>query len=201
MAKITILGSGGWGTALGITAFDSGHDVTLWSPFAEEVEMLSTLRTNEKLLKGVTIPKEINITTDLSCVEGSSITIIATPSTAIRATAKRLKEFKNFGIVVNVSKGFEKDSLLRLSEVIESELPDASIVALSGPSHAEEVARRIPTSLVAASKDEAASLKVQDLLSNQFLRVYTSNDIIGVELGGALKNVIAICAGMCDGLR
>lgn len=200
MAKITILGSGGWGTALAITAFDSGHDVTLWSPFADEVQMLSTRRTNEKLLKGVTIPKEIDITTDLSCVEGSDITIIATPSTAIRATAKRLQQFNNFGIVVNVSKGFEKDSLLRLSEVIESELPDLSIVALSGPSHAEEVARRIPTSLVAASKDETASIKVQNLLSNQFLRVYTSNDIIGVELGGALKNVIAICAGMCDGL-
>lgn len=200
MAKITILGSGGWGTALAITAFDSGHQVTLWSPFSEEVEMLSTLRTNEKLLKGVTIPEEIEITTDLSLAEGSDITIIATPSTAVRATAKRLKKFKNFGVVVNVSKGFEKDSLLRLSEVIESELLEASIVALSGPSHAEEVARRIPTSLVAASKDEAASVKVQDLLSNQFLRVYTSPDIIGVELGGALKNVIAICAGMCDGL-
>lgn len=200
MAKITILGSGGWGTALAITAFDSGHDVTLWSPFEAEVEMLSSLRTNEKLLKGVIIPKEINITTDISCVEGSAITIIATPSTVVRATAKRLKACKDYGIVVNVSKGFEKDSLLRLSEVIESELPDVSVVALSGPSHAEEVARRIPTSLVAASKDENASLTVQDLLSNQFLRVYTSTDIIGVELGGALKNVIAICAGICDGL-
>lgn len=200
MAKITILGSGGWGTALAITAFDSGHDVTLWSPFPDEVEMLSKLRTNEKLLKGVIIPEKINITTDISCVEGSAVTIIATPSTAVRATATRLKSLKNFGVVVNVSKGFEKDSLLRLSEVIESELPEVSVVALSGPSHAEEVARRIPTSLVSASKDENASKTVQDLLSNQFLRIYTSNDIIGVELGGALKNVIAICAGMCDGL-
>ena len=200
MAKITILGSGGWGTALAITAFDSGHDVTLWSPFEAEVETLSRLRTNEKLLKGVVIPEDIKITTDISCVEGSAITIIATPSTAVRATAKRLKDCKDCGIVVNVSKGFEKDSLLRLSEVIESELPEVPVVALSGPSHAEEVARRIPTSLVAASKDENASLVVQDLLSNQFLRVYTSTDIIGVELGGALKNVIAICAGVCDGL-
>ena len=124
MAKITILGSGGWGTALAITAFDSGHEVTLWSPFEAEVEMLSRLRTNEKLLKGVVIPEDIKITTDISCVEGSAITIIATPSTAVRATAKRLKDCKDCGIVVNVSKGFEKDSLLRLSEVIDSELPE-----------------------------------------------------------------------------
>lgn len=200
MAKITVLGSGGWGMALSLTANDCGHEVTLWSPFKEEVELLNTKRCNERLLKGVILPESIKITDDLSCVEGSQITVIATPSTAVRSVAQKLKEQKDFGIVVNVSKGFEKDSLKRLSVVISEELPETQVVVLSGPSHAEEVARRIPTSLVAASQSDSAASAVQNLLSNEFLRIYTSDDIIGVELGGALKNVIAICAGVCDGL-
>lgn len=200
MAKITVLGSGGWGMALAMTASDCGHAVTLWSPFKEEVELLNLKRGNEKLLKGVTLPENIIITDDLSCVEGSNVTIIATPSTAVRSVAQKLKGEKNFGIVVNVSKGFEKDTLKCLSQVIGEELPDSPIVVLSGPSHAEEVARRIPTSLVAASHNAEAAATVQEIMSNEFLRIYTSEDVLGVELGGALKNVIAICAGVCDGL-
>ena len=200
MSKITILGAGGWGMALAVTANDCGHNVTLWSPFKEEVELLNTKRSNERLLKGIFLDERINVTDDLSCVEGSLITIIATPSTAVRSVAKQLKQQNNFGIVVNVSKGFEKDSLKRLSVVIGEEIPDSPVVVLSGPSHAEEVARRIPTSLVAASKNEDAAITVQSALSSEFLRIYTAEDVIGVELGGALKNVIAICAGVCDGL-
>lgn len=200
MSKIVCLGSGGWGIALALNAFQNGHDVTLWTPFENEVEMLTEKRTNPKLLSGVFIPKEIHITSDLNCVKDALITIIAVPSTAVCSVAEQLKAYKKRGIIVNVAKGLEKGTLRRLSQVISSEIPQADIVILSGPSHAEEVARKMPTSIVAASECYAAAEVVQDQLSNQYFRVYTSDDVIGVELGGALKNVIAICSGMCSGL-
>lgn len=200
MAKITVLGSGGWGMALAISAFNNQNEVTLWSPFEQEVELLNEKRTNEKLLKGIFLPEGIKITTDLSVVEGSTLTIIATPSTVIRDVASKLAKQKNFGIVVNVSKGIEKESLKFLSDVIKDEIPDVTVVALSGPSHAEEVARNIPTSIVAASDSLAASQVVQDIMTSDTLRVYTSGDLKGAELGGAMKNVIAIAAGFCDGM-
>lgn len=200
MAKITILGSGGWGMALAISAYNCRNDVTLWSPFKEEVDLLLEKRTNEKLLRGVVLPLGIKITNDLSVVEGDTITIVATPSTVVRSIAKQLSSYKNIGMVVNVSKGFEKESLKFLTEVISEELPTAKVVALSGPSHAEEVARGIPTSIVATSTSLAAAQAVQNIMSGECLRVYTSTDLVGVELGGALKNVIAIAAGCCDGL-
>ena len=200
MAKITVLGSGGWGIALAIAAYNKRNDVTLWSPFQDEVDLLLEKRTNERLLRGVVIPMGIKITTDMSVVEGDTLTIIATPSVAVRSVAKQLSAYKNFGIVVNVSKGFEKGSLKFLTEVISEELPTAKVVALSGPSHAEEVARNIPTSIVATSNSIIAAETVQDIMSGGCLRVYTSTDLVGVELGGAIKNVIAIAAGCCDGL-
>ena len=200
MAKITVLGSGGWGIALALSAHSGGNEVSLWSPFKAEVEMLREKRTNEKLLKDVMIPEEIEITDDLSVVEGDTLTIIATPSIAVREVASKLSKYKDFGIVVNVAKGLEKGSLKRLSQVIEDELPSAPVAILSGPSHAEEVARKIPTSLVAASRSVPVAQAVQSIMSTEFLRVYTSDDLVGVELGGALKNVIAIAAGGCDGL-
>ena len=200
MAKITVLGSGGWGTALAISSFNCGHEVYLWSPFEQEVNDLNNLRENVKLLPGIQIPEQITITTDINCANDSLISIIACPSVAVRSVAKQLSSVENHGIVVNVAKGFEKDTLKRLSEIIREELPSDRICVLSGPSHAEEVARMIPTSLVASSKSFTASSIVQDVLSSEFLRIYTSNDLIGVELGGAIKNVIAVCAGISDGL-
>ena len=200
MAKVTVLGSGGWGMALAMSAYDNGCNVTLWSPFKDEVALLSEKRTNERLLKDVFLPDAIDITDDLSVVKGDDITIIATPSIAVEEVAKKLSQYKKSGIVVNVSKGLQKGSLKRLSQVIAESLPECDIVVLSGPSHAEEVARRVPTSLVAASENEKAAVKVQKIMSSEVLRIYTSADVIGVELGGAIKNVIAIAAGACDGL-
>lgn len=201
MSKITVLGAGGFGIALSLSAYNCGHDVTVWTPFEEEFNLLSEKRTNDRLLKGVYLPESIKIKRDLSCVENSLITIIAVPSKAVRSVARQLSKQKNYGIIVNVAKGLEKDTNLRLSEVIAQENPNANIVVLSGPSHAEEVALKVPTSIVAASNSLTASSIVQDELSSEFLRIYTSDDIIGVELGGMLKNSIAICAGICDGLK
>lgn len=200
MAKITVLGAGGWGMALALSANGCGNEVTVWSPFPEEVAALQKNRGNERLLSGIKLPDEIAITSDLSAVKGSAITIIATPSIAVRQTAKRLSAEKDYGIVVNVAKGFEKGSLLRLSQVIAEELPEAKVAVLSGPSHAEEVARGIPTSVVVASASAVTAQIVQSIMSGDNLRIYTSDDLIGVELGGALKNVIAIASGFCDGL-
>ena len=200
MAKITVLGSGGWGMALSMVAEANGHNVAVWTPFSEEAENLIKNHGNEKLLPGISLPESIKITTDIAEAENSLITVIATPSFAVRETAKKLSKVKNAGIITSVAKGFEKGSLLRLSEVIREELRENPIVALSGPSHAEEVARGIPTMLAAGGDDKDAALTVQKAFSNGFMRVYTNPDIIGVELGGAIKNVLAVAAGVCDGM-
>ncbi len=197
--KISVLGSGGWGIALAMSAERNGHSVVLWSPFEQEVSELLNSRESKKLLKGVKIPESIVITTNISLIENSDITVIATPSLAVRETAVRLKSINAIGIVVNVAKGFEANSLKRLSEVISDEI-SAPVVVMSGPSHAEEVARKVPTSLVACSKDYSAAKVVINAFSNEFFRLYTNDDMVGVELGGALKNIIAVAAGVCDGL-
>ena len=199
MAKITVLGPGGWGISLALTAAANGNEVTLWSAFSKEAESLSKTRCNPKLLDGITIPQEINITDDISCVNEADIVIMAVPSFAVRETAKKLVGM-NFGIIANASKGIESPSGKRMSEVILSCLPNARVVSLSGPTHAEEVARKIPTTIVAASRDTDAALLVQNALGNSFFRVYTNDDIIGAEIGGALKNVIAVAAGVIDGI-
>ena len=185
MSKISVLGSGGWGIALAVHCFLKGFQTVLWSPFEAEVEGLKATRESEKLLKGIKIPEEIEITTSLEAVNGSCITIIATPSFAVRETAARLKN-TDCGIVVNVAKGFEKGSMKLLSDVISEELPENPLVILSGPSHAEEVARHVPTTVVAASNCIEAAKTVQEALIGSTFRIYTNTDVVGVEVGGAL---------------
>ena len=154
------------------------------------------------MLKGVALPKELKLTADLSCVKGCGAVVLATPSFAVRTTARAAAPLLDPGaVLVSVSKGIEKDTSLTLTEAIEQEVGDAHpIVALSGPSHAEEVGRHIPTVVVTASKDRSAAEQVQDLFMNERFRVYATDDVVGVELGAALKNVIALCAGISDGM-
>lgn len=200
MGKITVLGTGGWGIALAVHAYSLGHKVSMWSPFKAEVDSLNQERESKKLLPNIKIAEDILITDDLEAVLGADITIIATPSFAVRETAARLKG-KEVGIVVNAAKGFEKETMLRLSQVIKEELPDKKLVILSGPSHAEEVAKNIPTTVVAASENADAAKNVQDALIGKNFRIYINSDVIGVEIGGALKNVIAVAAGIENGLK
>ena len=202
MAKITILGAGGFGTALATVSEKIGHTVTLWSPFEEEINAIKKDGENKKLLCGILVPKDITLTTDINCVVGADLVIFAVPSFAVRETAKKIRSVvsKNT-IIANVAKGFEADTNKLLSTVLKEELEDNSVVVLTGPSHAEEVAREIPTSLLCVSEDVSSAKKVQDLLMTSFLRIYISTDIKGAQLGGALKNVIALAAGICDGLN
>ena len=200
MAKVTVLGAGGWGMALAIVANAKNHTVNIWSPFKEEVDSLLEKRTNERLLKDIYLDGRIGITTDINIAAGSDITIIAVPSVAVKSACEALSAVENTGIIVNVAKGFEKDSGRLLSDVIESALPERELVVLSGPSHAEEVARCLPTTVTAASDKNENAIAVQSLLSTENFRIYTNSDITGVEIGGALKNVIAVCSGICAGL-
>ena len=199
--KIAVLGSGGWGTALALVLLENGHDVTLWSYTEEESAVLRQTGENP-MLKGVALPKELKLTSDLVCVKGCGAVVLATPSFAVRTTAKAAASLLEPGaVLVSVSKGIEKDTSLTLTDAIEQEVGDAHpVVALSGPSHAEEVGRHIPTVVVSASKDRSAAEQVQDLFMNERFRVYASDDVVGVELGAALKNVIALCAGISDGM-
>ena len=199
--KITVLGSGGWGTALAILLMDNGHDVTLWSFDEKEAAVLRDVRENP-LLKGVELPRELQIVTDFSTVGVSDIVVMATPSFAIRSTARLIAPLlKAEAIIVSVSKGIEKDTNLTLTEIIEEETGRKwPVVALSGPSHAEEVGRRVPTGVVAACEDLAAAQRVQEAFMSPRFRVYTNTDIMGVELGAALKNVLALCCGISDGM-
>ncbi len=199
--KITVLGSGAWGTALALLLLENGNDVTLWSYTEEESKVLRETRENP-MLKGVPLPEALKFSTDMNCVKGCGLVVMATPSFAVRSTAAKLKELADPGtILVSVSKGIEKNTSLRLSQAIEEEVQGkCPVVVLSGPSHAEEVGRHIPTGVVAAADDLATASKVQDLFMNQRFRVYTSDDKIGTEICAALKNVIALCAGVCDGM-
>lgn len=200
MATITVLGAG-WGTALAVMAYRAGHKVCLWSPFEEEVAEIRRHGEHRRLLPGVPVPPALEMTTDISCVKDADAVIMAVPSFAVRETAKKMKPFIADGtLLVNVSKGLEDDTFFRLSEVISQELPAVRVVALTGPSHAEEVGRGVPTSIVCASGDVAAAEKAQELLMNPRFRIYITDDVVGAELGGALKNVIALAAGICDGL-
>lgn len=199
--KITVLGSGGWGTAISMLLDRNRHDVTLWSAFEAEADVLRKTRENP-LLKGVLIPESITISGKIDCAKDAGLVVIATPSFAVRQTAERLKGLiaPETSIVI-VSKGIEQESMKNFSQVVGEVLgADIKLAALSGPSHAEEVARSIPTACVAAAHDLEVSEFVQHVFSSDNFRVYSSTDVIGVELGGALKNIIALCAGTCDGM-
>ena len=199
--KVAVIGSGGWGTALAMLLLENGNAVTLWSYSEEESKVLRETGENP-MLKGVPLPKELKFTTDLDCVAGCGVVVLATPSFAVRSTARQMAPHLTAGtVVVSVSKGIEKETSTTLTEAIHEELgPDYPVVALSGPSHAEEVGRGVPTAVVSASKDQKAAELVQDLFMNPRFRVYASDDVTGVELAAALKNVIALCAGCCDGM-
>lgn len=199
--NITVLGSGGWGTALGLLLLENGHHVTLWSAFAQESDRLRQTRENP-LLPGVVLPEDLVCTAELSSVATADMVVLATPSFAVRETAGKLKGLlRPAAPVVIVSKGIERDTLKTFTDVVQDVLgPDAKIAALSGPSHAEEVSRGIPTACVAAAEDLVVAEMVQDAFMNQRFRVYTSTDVIGVELGAALKNVIAMGAGVSVGM-
>lgn len=199
--NITVLGSGGWGTALALLLLENGHEVTLWSYRQEESDNLRERRENP-VLSGVVLPEGLNLTADMACVKNSEVVVLATPSFAVRATAAQARPFLAPGaVLVSVSKGVEKDTSLTLTDVIAQEVGEGHpVVALSGPSHAEEVSRGVPTAVVAASRDQAAAELVQDIFMSPRFRVYATDDVVGVELGAALKNVIALCAGVSDGL-
>ncbi|HYM20049.1 MAG TPA: NAD(P)H-dependent glycerol-3-phosphate dehydrogenase [Candidatus Kapabacteria bacterium] len=200
--NITVIGSGGWGTTLAIVANERGHRVTLWSRRAERAKEINDLKENIPYLPGIAIPTSINITSNDEAIRGSDIYIIAVPSQTLREVISHLKPNLNSqAIFVTASKGIERHSLKRMTEILNEILdaPWERLVALSGPSHAEEVARKIPTVLVAASASNETARIVQEALLLPYLRIYTSNDVVGVELSGALKNVIAICAGILDG--
>ncbi len=202
MARLFVLGAGGWGLGLALAAHRAGHTVTVWSCFEREIRELTETRENVKLLPGVTVPQAVAFTTDLAGAGDADGVILAVPSIHIRATAQKLAPYLGLQtLVIDASKGIESTTGLRLSQVIEQEIPGHTVVALSGPTHAEEVARALPTSIVSASRDPAAAARVQDWLMQPSLRVYVNHDVTGVELGGALKNVIALAAGICDGMH
>ena len=199
--KVSVVGSGGWGTALALVLLENGNDVTMWSYTQEESDVLRQTRENP-MLKGVSLPDELGLTTDLNCVKGCKVVVLATPSFAVRGTARQMAPLLDPGTaVVLVSKGIEKDTSLTLTQVVEQEVGESCpVVALCGPSHAEEVGRHVPTAVVSASANQQAAELVQDLFMNERFRVYASDDVIGVELSAALKNVIALCAGCIDGM-
>lgn len=196
--NILVLGDGGWGTALAILLHNNGHKVTLWSKFPEYAESLRQDRENTKFLPGVKIPDDITITTHLSTVT-CSLVVMAVPTQYCRNVIKELPPLCRVPIV-SVAKGIEQKTLKRPSQIIKEVLKTNTVAVLSGPSHAEEVARRLPASVVVASKDQQLARQLQSIFMNEYFRVYTQGDVVGVETAGAVKNIIAIAAGIVDGL-
>ncbi len=201
MAELLILGCGGFGTALSVMFAGAGHRVTLWGWDKKENDALRARRENVPLLKGVGIPESIRITDTLEGAGEADFVFVATPSVGVRGAVRPLRGLlKPEAVVTCVAKGLEPGTLKPLYEVIEEELPGQPVVVLSGPSHAEEVARGMPTTVVAAGRDRADAQRVQALTADTHVRIYTSDDRVGVQLGGALKNVIAFAAGVVDGI-
>lgn len=202
MAKVSVIGAGSWGTALASVLENNGHEVIIWSIVEEEIQMLKEKREHVTKLPGVKLSEKIGLTTNLEeAVEGRDLLVLAVPSVFTRATAKSMQTFIRDGqLIVNVAKGIEEKTLMVLSDIVKEEIPQAKVAVLSGPSHAEEVGRRLPTTCVAGADTREVAEYIQNIFMNDVFRVYTSPDMLGIELGGALKNVIALAAGMADGL-
>ena len=202
MIRVGILGAGSWGTALALLLHKNGHDVTVWSIDKAEVAMLQKEREHKSKLPGVRLPEEIQITNDLEeGMKDKDFLVLAVPSVFTRSTARSMKPFLKPGQkIVNVAKGIEENTLMTLSEQIEEELPEADVAVLSGPSHAEEVGKGLPTTCVVGATTEETAEFLQSAFMSDVFRVYISPDILGIEIGGSLKNVIALAAGIADGL-
>ena len=202
MAKISVLGAGSWGTALAVVLHKNGHEVTIWSIDPAEVEMLSKEREHKTKLPGVQISEEIQITGEIQeAILEKDFLVLAVPSPFTRATAKKMSPYVAEGqMIVDVAKGIEETTLMTLSEQIKEEIPQADVAVLSGPSHAEEVGRKLPTTCVIGATTRKTAEYLQSVFMSKVFRVYTSPDILGIELGGSLKNVIALAAGIADGL-
>lgn len=202
MANVGIMGAGSWGTALALLLHRNGHQITVWSISKEEVEMLSEKREHVSKLPGVKLPEDMVFTTDMeNTIKGRDFIVLAVPSPYTRNTARSMSPYVADGqIIVDVAKGIEEDTLMTLSQQIEQEIPQANVAVLSGPSHAEEVGRGLPTIVVIGAKEEETAKYLQEMFMNEVFRVYTSPDMLGMELGGSLKNVIALAAGIADGL-
>ncbi|MBR6477885.1 MAG: NAD(P)-dependent glycerol-3-phosphate dehydrogenase [Lachnospiraceae bacterium] len=201
MARIGVLGGGTWGIALSVLLCQNGHEVTVWSAVEKEIQMLRETHAH-KMLPGVTIPEEVTFTMDdAEAVRGKSILVMAVASSYTRKVADSISSLvaKN-QIIVNVAKGIEESSMMTLTQVIEEEIPQADVAVLSGPSHAEEVGRGLPTSVVVGAKSRETAEYIQNVFMSPVFRVYTSPDVLGIELGSSLKNVVALAAGIADGL-
>ena len=202
MAKIGMIGAGSWGTALTWLLTNNGHHVTVWSALEQEIEMLKRDHEQKDKLPGVILSPDTVFTTQLSeAVEGMDLLVLAVPSPFTRSTSKQLKDLVREGqIIVNVAKGIEEETLLTLSQIIEEEIPQAEVAVLSGPSHAEEVGKGMPTAIVAGAYRKKTAEYIQNIFMSEVFRVYASPDVLGIELGAALKNVVALAAGIADGL-
>lgn len=205
MEKVSVFGAGSWGTALSYVLAQNGHDMLLWTHRSEQADEINQQHTNKRYLKEVVLPGNLKATGNLpEAVNHSDVFVLAVPTKAIREVCADIrKNLQRKTLFVHVSKGIEPDSLKRISEMIREEIPEQwlqDVVVLSGPSHAEEVVLEHPTTVTAACKDTQAAERVQDLFMNHYFRVYTNTDVIGVEIGGALKNIIALAVGITDGL-
>lgn len=202
MKKTAVIGAGSWGTALAVTLAQNCPEVTLWSRRKQLCETIDETRINADYLPGVKIPPNVNLTADLeAAVQGKSNLVLVVPSHTVRAIAKQVASFtKKDTIVISCAKGLEEDTHQRMSEILQTELPHCHAAVLSGPNHAEEVGRQVPSATVISAQERRVAEAAQDLFMTKFLRVYTNPDLVGVELGGALKNVIALGAGITEGL-